>query len=74
LEIPQLDITLFRYALTIKNLIINRFGGHPSMEFSVQTERNVQHGQTPWEALRTAQLKMKGKYPPFYRSAFVLVE
>jgi CHAT domain-containing protein len=36
--------------------------------------RNWLGGQNKREALRSAQLKMKEKYPPYFWAAFVLVE
>jgi len=36
--------------------------------------KNWLNGESPREALRSAQLKMKEKYPPYNWAGFVLVE
>src|SRR5215218_457306 len=60
----------------VKQLILSlwRVPDKETTELMTLFYRNWLNGQSIREALRTAQLKMKEKYPPYYWAAFVVVE
>ena len=60
----------------VKQMIMSlwRVPDKETMELMTMFYRNWLGGQSTREALRSAQLKMKEKYPPYYWAAFVVVE
>lgn len=60
----------------VKQMIVSlwRIPDKETTELMTLFYHNWLHGQPAREALRTAQMKMKKKYPPYYWAAFVLVE
>lgn len=60
----------------VKQMIVSlwRIPDKETTELMILFYSNWLHGQSTHEALRSAQMKMKEKYPPYYWAAFVLVE
>lgn len=60
----------------VKQMIVSlwKVPDKETVELMTMFYRNWLTGQTTRQALRNAQLKMKDKYSPFYRAAFVLIE
>ena len=60
----------------VKQIIISlwRVPDRQTAELMTMFYRNWLNGESARDALRSAQLNMKEKYPPFYWAAFVLVE